>query len=140
VEYAKQNRDEKKRPVFITERCLDTDYHVFTKMLRAEGSIDKLEYELYERWFSQLKTSSTQLSAIVHVNTPPEMCAKRIRTRGRDGEENISIEYLEALDKYQRDWVLSGDVPFLQTCTEGVDDVSAFVGTLHLDQFRRVEV
>jgi len=39
-----------KRPVFVSERCLSTDYEVFTKMLRAEGSMDSLEFGLYERW------------------------------------------------------------------------------------------
>lgn len=118
------------RPVFVTERCLDTDYQVFTKMLRAEGSIDKLEYDLYECWFSQLKSSSTQLSAIVHVDTSPDLCAERIVKRGRDGEEYIPIEYLQALDKYQRDWVTRGDVPFVQTDTSGVEDVRNFVNSL----------
>jgi deoxyadenosine/deoxycytidine kinase len=130
AEYAQRQDCENKRPVFITERCLDTDYQVFTKMLRAEGSIDKLEYDLYECWFSHLKSSSTQLSAIVHVNTPPEICAKRILKRGREGEQEIPLEYLQALDKYQRDWVLSGDVPCLQTSTEEIGDVISFVSKL----------
>ena len=124
------NKTSTTRPIFITERCLDTDYQVFTKMLRAEGSIDMLEYDLYECWFSQLKSSSTQLSAIVHVDTAPETCAERIVKRGRDGEEYIPIEYLQALDKYQRDWVTRGDVPFVQTDTSGVDEVKDFVEKL----------
>ena len=59
--------------MFFTERCLDTDYHVFTKMLRDENSIDKLELELYERLLNQLKSTATPLSAIIYVNTPPGM-------------------------------------------------------------------
>lgn len=119
--------EEGRRQVFVTERCLDTDYQVFTKMLRAEGSIDKLEYDLYECWFTLLKNTSTQLSAIVHVNTSPEVCAERIRKRGRDGEDGISIDYLKTLHGYQCDWVLRGDVPYIQTSTEGVKEVSSFI-------------
>lgn len=128
--YVGEGNKSSERPVFVTERCLDTDYQVFTKMLRAEGSIDKLEFDLYECWFSQLKSSSTQLSAIVHVDTSPEVCADRIVKRGRDGEEFIPIEYLQALDKYQRDWVTRGEVPFVQTGTSGVEDVRGLVKSL----------
>lgn len=116
-----------KRQIFITERCLDTDYQVFTKMLRAEGSIDKLEYDLYERWFTQLKISATPLSAIIHVDTTPEICAQRIVKRGRDGEEAIPLEYLQALDTFQRIWVNSGDVPCIHTSADGVAGVIDFV-------------
>jgi len=60
-----------RQQVFFTERCLDTDYHVFTKMLRDESSIDRLELELYERLLTQLKATATPLSAIIYVNTNP---------------------------------------------------------------------
>lgn len=118
------------RQVYITERCLETDYHVFTKMLRAEGSIDKLEFDLYERWFTQLKKSCTPLSAIVHVDTTPEVCSQRIKKRGRDGEGDIPLEYLVSLDKYQSQWVNAGEVPFMRTKltdVEGSADVQRFV-------------
>ena len=48
-------------------------------MLKEEGSIDKLELDLYIRWLNQLKATATPLSAIVHVNTPPSICAERIK-------------------------------------------------------------
>lgn len=115
------------RKVFITERCLDTDYHVFTKMLRAEGSIDKLEFDLYERWFTQLKQTSTPLSGIVHVDTIPEVCAQRIVTRGREGEEGIPIDYLRTLESYQRTWVESGEVPFIKADVSGAHLVTEFI-------------
>lgn len=97
--------------VFLTERCLDTDYHVFTKMLKAEGSIDSLELELYERLLVQLKSTATPLSAIVHVNSSPSLCAQRIRMRGRNGEEAITMDYLNSLDSVQTKWVKSTIVP-----------------------------
>jgi deoxyadenosine/deoxycytidine kinase len=118
------------RKVFVTERCLDTDYHVFTKMLRAEGSIDKLEYDLYERWFSQLKKTSTPLSAIVHVDTTPETCAQRIIKRGREGEGGIPLEYLRSLDKYQRDWVEAGTTPYIRADVTQCNKVVEFVAKI----------
>jgi deoxycitidine kinase len=103
------------KQVYVTERCLDTDYEVFTTMLRAEGSIDKLEWDLYMRWFAQLKLSATKLSGIVWMDTPPYVCADRIRARGRSGEESIPLEYLDKLDECQRKWILREDAPHVRT-------------------------
>jgi deoxycitidine kinase len=119
-----------KRQVFVTERCLETDYHVFTKMLHADRSINKLEYELYQQWFAQLKKSATPLSAIIHINTTSEDCVARIAKRGRTGEEGIQIEYLQALHKHQMDWIQAGFVPCLRTNTAGLSAIQAFVTSL----------
>lgn len=133
IEKAVKEQKQTKR-VFITERCLDTDYHVFTKMLRADGSIDKLEFDLYVRWFTELKRTATPLSAIVHVDTSPEICAERIVKRGREGEEAIPLDYLRALDTYQRAWVEAGDVPCLRASVAESKRVEDFVEKLLAEQ------
>ena len=80
--------------IFVTERCLDTDYECFTKMLHAENNINQLEFTIYQQYFSHLKSTSTPLSGIIHLTTDPATCADRIRQRQRDGESAISIDYL----------------------------------------------
>ncbi len=116
--------------IFLTERCLDTDYHVFTRMLQEDGSIDDLEIELYERLLKQLKTTSTKLSAIVHVNTIPTVCADRIRQRGRSGENGISLDYLQMLDRYQTSWVNSATIPTFVTDVSNFTAVEQFIEEL----------
>jgi deoxyadenosine/deoxycytidine kinase len=97
-----------RRPVFITERCLDTDYNVFAKLLRDEGSIDKLEFEIYDRLYQHLRESMTaSLTAIIHVDTSPEDCMDRIKIRNRIGESAISLDYLHSIDRYQNNWTKS---------------------------------
>ena len=105
------------RSVFVTERCLDTDYHVFAKMLRDNGSMDRLEFELYDRLFQHLRVSmTTQLSAIILVDTCPVDCLGRIKTRNRMGESNLSLEYLSVVERYQQDWMSSlKNVPVIKT-------------------------
>lgn len=105
--------------VFITERCLDTDYHVFTKMLQDEGSIDKLELDLYHRLLCQLRSTATPLSAILHVDTTPKTCVERIRKRGRSGENAITLDYLQSLDEHQAKWIRETPIPTLST--DGLD-------------------
>jgi deoxyadenosine/deoxycytidine kinase len=116
--------------VFLTERCLDTDFHVFTKMLRAEGSIDKLELDLYLRLLTQLKSTATPLSAIIHVNTPPLVCAERIKMRSRSGEDSISMDYLTALDQRQTEWIASETLPTLVTDVSDITHAEDFIRSL----------
>lgn len=118
------------RHIFLTERCLDTDYHVFTKMLKEEGSIDKLELDLYIRWLNQLKAVATPLSAIVHVNTVPKVCAERIRKRSRGGEEAISMDYLQHLSEHQSQWVDHTSIPVFRTDLTHVKSVVEFIEKL----------
>ena len=116
--------------IFLTERCLDSDYHVFTKMLRASGNLDSIEIQLYEKLLHELKKTATPLGAIVHVNTVPETCSKRIRQRGRIGESAISVEYLKSLDSYQNSWIEKTSVPHLKTDLSDLTLVENFISSL----------
>jgi deoxyadenosine/deoxycytidine kinase len=110
------------KTVYVTERCLETDYHVFTKMLRSDKKLDAIEYALYEKWFSELKGQSTPLGGIVYVDTCPVTCVDRIKGRNREGEEGIPLTYLEMLDEFQSRWLDDIDLPIVRTCTvEGVE-------------------
>jgi deoxyadenosine/deoxycytidine kinase len=116
--------------IFITERCLDTDHEVFAKMLHADGQLDNLEFDLYERWFSLLGKSATPLSAIVYVDTVPTLCADRINIRSRDGEGSIPLAYLKSLDSFQRNWIDSTNVPTVRTLSDNLQAVEDFVSEL----------
>lgn len=105
IEKAIKEKANGKSNIFITERCLDTDYQVFAKMLVDDKNIDALEFTLYERWFSLLKETATPLSAIVYIDTPPEVCKQRIIGRGRAGEDSIPMDYLNKLTLFQNRWV-----------------------------------
>jgi deoxyadenosine/deoxycytidine kinase len=103
------NPEEGQFNVFVTERCLETDYYVFAQMLRDDGLMNLVEWDLYKMWYNYIKEQSYPLSGIVYVSTPPAICHERIHIRGRKGEETIPIEYLNNLDVYQKKW-LKGDM------------------------------
>jgi deoxyadenosine/deoxycytidine kinase len=116
--------------VFITERCLDTDCQVFTKMLHADGNISQMEMDLYLKLFKQLKSTATPLSAIVHVDTDPALCAERIKLRSRSGESGITLDYLESLDRFQNRWIASEEVPKFVTDLKDISKVEDFIKSL----------
>lgn len=127
-----EDTDTTRRDIFITERCLDTDLNVFTKMLRHEESINQLEFDIYYRLFSHLKSTSTPLGGIIYVSTDPNNCLKRIGGRNRSGEESISLEYLESLHKCQTEWISSCDLPILKNKDTGTiaKDLSTFINKI----------
>jgi len=88
-----------KSAVIIMERCIETDRNVFATMLKEDGLLNGIEWELYNRWYSFLRDMVPQMNAYIWVDTPPDVCAERIVKRARHGEEGIPLSYLKDLDK-----------------------------------------
>jgi deoxycitidine kinase/deoxyguanosine kinase len=101
------NPEEEQHNVFITERCIETDFFVFAQMLFDDGYMNLLEWDLYKMWYAYVKAQSYPLTGIIYVSTPPEICLDRIHIRARKGEDLIPIEYLQKLDTYQKRWLKS---------------------------------
>lgn len=85
--------------VIITERSLYTDKLVFAKMLYDSGKIEHVNYQIYLSWFETF-SDEFPVHKIVYVKAKPEICHERIHKRAREGEENISLDYLKSCDKY----------------------------------------
>lgn len=103
------------KTIFIIERSVHTDKFVFCKMLYDDGIIDKINYEVYLRWYNEFQKDML-VSGIIYVNTDVENSFNRIKIRNRKGEESISKEYLQKLDNYHKNWLLSEklDTPLLK--------------------------
>lgn len=85
--------------VFISERCLYTDKHVFAKMLFNQGKIEDVDYQIYNKWFDTF-TDEFNINNIVYIKTNPDICKDRINQRSREGEDSIPIEYLSDCHEY----------------------------------------
>jgi deoxyadenosine/deoxycytidine kinase len=103
--------------VIITERSVLTDKHVFAEMLRDAGDIDPLEWELYESWFN-IFGKRYPVNGIIYISTSSGTSKDRIKSRNRQGEENIGLDYLDALDNQHKKWVSNTNIPVLTLSTE----------------------
>jgi deoxyadenosine/deoxycytidine kinase len=92
--------------VFIVERSTDADKNVFAKMLAADGLMTRLEFDLYTKWHSFACSTTPQITAYIHLDTPVTVCHQRIQKRARAGEA-IEVEYLDKLDSYHFAWLRS---------------------------------
>jgi len=122
--------------IIITERSILTDKYVFAEMLRCAGDMDPLEWELYESWFD-IFGKEYPVSGIIYVSTNANISKERIQIRNRIGEENINIEYLEALDIQHKKWIENTNIPVLTLSTEigvpvekNIEEIKLFIERL----------
>jgi deoxyadenosine/deoxycytidine kinase len=90
--------------IIITERCLNTDRYVFAKMLYDDEKLEDVEYQIYLNWFDHFSYLQ-KIQRTIYLKTDPETCYNRINKRNRDGESNISIDYLKNCHDYHEDMV-----------------------------------
>jgi deoxyadenosine/deoxycytidine kinase len=117
--------------IILTERSVLTDKFVFAEMLRSSNDMNVLEGSLYNMWYNTF-ASKLPMAGILYVTTGVGVAQQRIQKRGRQGEESISVEYLEALDRQHRAWISSTTLPVLKISTEE----SAVIGDT-LDSIQR---
>lgn len=103
-------KDNPMAKVILCERSLETDRFIFAKMLYDDGKIDNVSYQIYENLFDT-NPLEIPLGGVLHLDIDAETCYSRVKTRAREGEDSIPLEYLKACDKYHRDW-LDSDVSY----------------------------
>jgi ribonuclease HI/deoxyadenosine/deoxycytidine kinase len=99
----RQKVKENKYKIIISERSVQTDRNVFAKMLYDDGLIEHDEYQIYNKWFDEFLDDMC-LSGIIYVKAAPDICAERVKIRGRTGE-TISLEYLQKCHHYHEQWL-----------------------------------
>jgi deoxyadenosine/deoxycytidine kinase len=113
--------------IFVTERSILTDKYVFADMLHNSGSMNDLEWSLYNTWFDTYG-KDVIVTGVVWLDVDPDTCIERIRTRNRKGEEEIPLEYLHALEKQHQSWLLNTDLPVLRiTSNERIDQMMQWI-------------
>jgi deoxyadenosine/deoxycytidine kinase len=105
--------------IIITERCLDTDRYVFAQMLYDSGKLEDVEYQIYLKWFDHF-IDKKNIFKTVYLKTDPNICLSRIIKRNRNGESNISIEYLINCNKYHEDMIINSNNKIL-TINSNID-------------------
>ena len=93
----------------ITERCLDTDKHIFCQMLYDDGFINPIEFQIYNKWFDEFITKHEYKT--IYLRCDPVIAHERVMIRSRM-EETISLEYLQKCHDYHDKWILNTDNQF----------------------------
>jgi len=91
--------------VIFTERNLESDYHIFAKMsYNIMKNMDKIEYDIYLMYYHEFSMLVEKIY-IIYIESSIKVCFERIKKRNRDGEEKITLDYLETLENHHREWL-----------------------------------
>jgi deoxyadenosine/deoxycytidine kinase len=109
------------------DRSLETDYNVFEKMLFDSNMINKLEHEMYLLWYNfywnYVRNKNSNKSIHIYLKCDADIALDRIKKRGRIEENSISIEYLNDLNKYHDNWLLTcSDNVIIIDCNEDFEN------------------
>lgn len=92
----------------IMERSLDADHNVFAKMLFDDKLIKTEDYHIYNM-LCDLFIQEYGTQSIIWLDVSPEMCYNQIKKRNRDGEDGVTLEYLQKCDAYHKSWFTSNN-------------------------------
>ena len=133
-----------KTNILFVERSIYTDRHCFAKLCYEGGKMTKLEYDIYCKWNDWLSQGfNVKPDAYIYLKCHPNINSERIKERSRDGEENIPLEYLQALHDKHEEWMEkeSRSIPVLtidamdnfkdeQVMDKIIENVKAFIKSL----------
>ncbi len=92
----------------LLERSVYSDRYCFAKNCFEQGFMNKLEWELYQEWFSWLvETYLPKPDGFIYLRTTPKTCHERLMKRNRSEEETVSVEYLTQLHNLHEEWLIN---------------------------------
>ena len=78
--------------------------------ISPSNSISQVEYVILTEWFDWLiSRESCGVDLIVYLRTSPEIVHERIKSRCRDEEKAIPLEYLRTLHRLHERWLMPGN-------------------------------
>ena len=99
----------------VQDRTIYED-SIFAKMLARTGLMEERDYRTYLSLFRNMSNFMCKPNVIVYLDVSPEESLERIRTRGRDIEQGITLDYLEALYRGYEEFVddISRVIPLIR--------------------------
>ena len=96
----------------LMERSIHSSANVFVKQQYRNGILDEVETSVLQEWYDFLLKEHNDLAVdvVIYLRATPDTCLERIRKRGREGEESITLEYLQELHQLHEDWLTAPDV------------------------------
>ena len=104
-EYIKESSNEKMKK--IMERSIFSGHYCFAKNDYINGFMNDIEWETYQTWFTFLTSNKVRIpDGFIYLKVDPKVALERIAKRNRSGENNISIKYLEDINKRHDEFLL----------------------------------
>ncbi|XP_032606266.3 putative thymidine kinase 2 mitochondrial variant 1 isoform X3 [Taeniopygia guttata] len=94
-------------PIRMMERSIHSAKHVFVENLYRSGKMPEVDYAVLSEWFDWIQNNTdVSVDLIVYLQTSPKVCYERLKTRCREEEKVIPLEYLEAIHELYEEWLI----------------------------------
>ena len=98
------------KPAKLVERTLRCQEKVFIPLLVQNSFLQELDQSLLWNFFDMVRDNEgLKADVIIYLRTSPEIALTRVRSRNRQGEESVSLDYLTDLHRYYDNWLLHED-------------------------------
>lgn len=97
---------------FSTSQLIVSDYILDKSSLFSKINLSELEWELFERIFNRVKKETPNPHALIFIEETPEEALKNIRSRGREIENSVKIDYLRKVDHAYQGYLSSNKHSF----------------------------
>lgn len=91
--------------VQIYERSPESSREVFWKMLLDDGTVNVEDDKKYREAY---KLSGWYPDVHIYIDTPPQVCFERLKSRKQIGDYSISLEYIKKIDMYYKIYTMAG--------------------------------
>jgi len=122
--------DNTKEFIFI-ERSIWADKNVFAKNCFETGCLNDIEYMLYNKWFDCLETDLSfdkDKYSFIYLKCPARVSYERLINRFRAEETNISIEYMESIERQHSEWLDNNEKTIIIDANLNTKDETVFKG------------
>lgn len=126
--------DIKERVVFV-ERCLESG-RIFVELERSLNYLNDDEYAMLSCLYDAYKTP---IDFRYYLDTPVDLCAERIKIRGRSYEKDITKEYLQSLERRYDDMKLDKIKSVGRTPDEIADEIVRLTRTHPTTGWTRIQ-
>lgn len=99
----------------IQDRTIYEDT-IFARMLNRSGMMDDRDYRTYVSLFSHMSNFMKKPNLIVYLTCTPEESLARIKSRSRDCESSIPLDYLKNLEAVYEEFIveISRTIPVIR--------------------------
>lgn len=80
----------------VQDRTIYED-SIFARMLAEAGHMDDRDYRTYSELFRHMSNFMCRPNVIVYLDVAPELSLERIKSRGRQMESAVTLDYLQDL-------------------------------------------
>lgn len=126
--------------IVITERSVLSNKHVFAMLLKNERIMSKNQWVSYNFVLKELLPSDFEYSGFIYLKTDPDTCLRRIRSRGRNEEQRLSLSYLNKIEKYYQSLLMKRDDILIVNNNDHVSEFDLVLAEVEMFIKKRIEV